>query len=343
MMGSNRNRTDAGSQSTLSRLAVLVFAAAGTSILPACAQEQLPPVEDTAPSEDSRILQAQSTMSDGSTLAVHMTETVSSDIEMVSNGYIGGMAIDAQGNIYNTNFQEAVWRTSPEGETILLNDEFTSASGNFALPNGDLLQGDWTENRIYRIAPDGTRSVFAEGHLDGPVGIVQRPSGDFIVANHRGEFLARVPESGGAAEVLLRDERLTAPNGVTIDPAGNIYIADLDSGTVFKWTPEGELSELAQLPGRGNAHNVYAGGALYVNKIWDHVIYRVDLETGAYGIVTGNGRAGYEDGPTGTATIEEPNGIATNAAKDAVYFNTHRGAMGGGRGLVIMRRLVLPK
>ncbi len=57
----------------------------------------------------------------------------------------------------------------------------------------------------------------------------------------------------------------------------------------------------------------------------------------------GNGRAGYEDGPTGTATIEEPNGIATNASRDAVYFNTHRGAMGDGRGLVIMRRLVLPK
>ena len=91
------------------------------------------------------------------------------------------------------------------------------------------------------------------------------------------------------------------------------------------------------------AGDPFAGGALYVNKIWDHVIYRVDLETGAYGIVTGNGRAGYDDGPTGTATIEEPNGIATNAAQDVVYFNTHRGAMGDGRGLVILRRLVLPQ
>jgi hypothetical protein len=87
---------------------------------------------------------------------------------------------------------------------------------------------------------------------------------------------------------------------------------------------------------------VYAGGALYVNKIWDHVVYRVDLETGAYGIVTGTGRPGYDDGPAGTATIEEPNGIATNAAQDIVYFNTHRGRMGGGPGRVIVRRLVLP-
>lgn len=262
---------------------------------------------------------------------------------MVSHGVIGGTTVDPQGNIYNANFSEAVWRTEPDGETVLLNDEFTSASGNLALPDGDLLQGDFTENRIYRIARDGSRTVFAEEGLDGPVGMVQRPDGDIIVANYRGKFLARVPKEGGVAEVVLRDNRLQGPNGVTIDPEGNIYIADLESGIVFKWTPDGELLELTELPGKGNAHNVYAGGALYVNKIWDHVIYRVDLETGAYGIVAGNGRAGYQDGPTGTATIEEPNGIATNAAKDVVYFNTHRGTMFGDRGLVILRRLVLPE
>ena len=87
---------------------------------------------------------------------------------------------------------------------------------------------------------------------------------------------------------------------------------------------------------------MYAGGALYVNKIWDHVIYRVDLETSAYGIVAGNGRPGYDDGPTGVATIEEPNGIASTAARDVVYFNTHRGIMFGDTGLVILRRMILP-
>ena len=252
------------------------------------------------------------------------------------------MSVDAQGNIYNTNFRESVWRTAPNGETIQLNGEFTSASGNFVLENGDLLQGEWTDNQIYRIEPDGTRSIFAEGGLDGPVGIVQRPSGDFIVANSRGEFLARIPPQGGTAEVALRHKDMTQPNGVTIDSDGNIYVSDLDGGKVFKWMPTGEVVILAELPGKGNAHAVFAGDALYVNKIWDHVLYRVELDTGAFGIVTGNGRAGYDDGPVGVATIEEPNGIATSAARDVVYFNTHRGAMGNGEGRVIVRRLVLP-
>ena len=316
---------------------------AALAVLTACGTGELPPVEDTAPSEDPAILEAPSTMSDGTPIEPHLTETIHTTIEMESLGAIGGASVDAAGNLYNTNFASKVWRTAPNGETVELSGEFTSASGNFALAGGDLLQADFTENAIYRITPDGARTVFSDTGLDGPVGMVQRPSGDVIVANYRGQFLARVPAAGGAAEDVLRDERLTGPNGVTIDPAGNIYIADLKIGTVFKWTPEGELIELAQLPGDGNAHNVYAGGALYVNKIWDHVIYRVDLETGAYGIVSGNGRAGYTDGLTGTATIEEPNGIATNAAQDVVYFNTHRGTMGEAPGFVILRRLVLPQ
>ena len=324
-----------------SRYAVISLVAA-LAVLNACWSGELPPVEDTAPSEDPAILEAPPTMSDGTPIEPHMTETIATNIEMQSVGAIGGASVDAAGNLYNTNFASNVWRTAPNGETVILNGEFTGASGNFVLSGGDLLQADFTENTIYRVTPDGARTLFVEEGLDGPVGIVQRPDGDFIVANYRGKFLARVPATGGVAEEVLRDERLTGPNGVTIDPAGNIYIADLKIGTVFKWTPDGELIELAQLPGKGNAHNVYAGGALYVNKIWDHVIYRVDLETGAYGIVTGNGRAGYDDGATGTATIEEPNGIATNAAQDVVYFNTHRGTMGEAPGFVILRRLVLP-
>ena len=154
------------------------------------------------------------------------------------------------------------------------------------------------------------------------------PDGDFIVANSRGKYLARVPKGGGDAEIILQDERVTQPNGVTVDTEGNVYIADLDSGHVFKLSPEGVLTSLVELPGRGNAHNVYANDMLYVTKIWDHVVYQVDLKTGAYGIISGTGTAGYDDGIVGVATIEEPNSIAFDPKTQALYFNTHRGRMG---------------
>ena len=308
----------------------------------ACGGEpSMAPVSATAPATDERILNASLTMSDGTPVPVHITDTVTTSIPLVSGGVIGGVAAGADGSIYSANFEEGVWRVAPDGKTILLNDEFSNASGNFALANGDLLQADYVTNQIFRIRPDGERELFAEENLDGPVGITQLHDGSFLVANHRGKFLARVPGAGGRAEVLLRDERMQEPNGVTIDSDGNAYISDLDTGTVLRWRPGGTLEELAHLPGRGNAHAAIANGALYVNKIWDHVIYRVDLETGAYGIVTGNGRAGYTDGPTGVATIEEPNGIASTKDGTAVYFNTHRGQMFEAPGEIILRRLQL--
>lgn len=301
---------------------------------------QLPSVDDTRPSQDSNILNSTGLMSNGLPIPPHTTTTVETSIELVSDGLIGGITIDQSGNIYTSDLGSHIWKITPDGKAVLFSSEFDDPSGNLALDNGEVLQSEWTNNRIYKISPDGTRTLFSEANLNGPVGIVQRPAGDFIVANSRGKFLARVPQNGGDAEVVLRDERITQPNGVTIDPDGNIYIADLDSGNVFKWTPEGKLSSLVELPGRGNAHNVYANGMLYVNKIWDHVIYVVNPESGAYGIVSGIGRPGYKDGITGVASIEEPNAISVTHDGKAIYFNTHRGTMGRNQtARIIVRKL----
>ena len=196
---------------------------------------RLPPVSDTAPSEDARILQASATMSDGAAVLPHQTTTINTGETLVSYGAVGGMSADRFSNIFSTNFADSVWRIATDGTTTLLSDKFTAASGNYALANGDLLQSDYVENRIYRVKPNGSRTVFTDVGLDGPVGLVQRPSGDFIVANYRGGFLASVPADGGDATIVLDDERLGGANGVTIDADGNIYIADLKSPIVFRW------------------------------------------------------------------------------------------------------------
>ena len=327
-------------------LQLLIPAAALLLAVPGCGQatgpDGLAPVSATKPSADDRILAAPEGMSDGSAMPRHIVETIDTGLAMFSRGGVGGVTVDNDGNVYSTNFLTHVWKITPAGELTVFSDAFVNASGNLALDDGSLLQADYRDNAIYRLDADGKREVFSGEGLDGPVGIVRNLDGSFVVANYRGAYLARVPANGGAAVELLRDPRMTHPNGVTIDPEGNIYIADLESGIVFRRTPDGKLLELVTLPGKGNAHNVYANGALYVNKIWDHVIYRVDTDTGAYGIVAGNGRPGYDDGPTGIATIEEPNGIAVAPDGSTIWFNTHKGAMILDEpGAVILRRVVI--
>lgn len=301
---------------------------------------QLSSVDDTQPSSDERILNSATSMSDGAPIAPHKTTTLQTSIELASDGLIGGITIDQEGNIYTADLGSHIWKIKPNGETMLLSSEFEDPSGILALDNGDLLQSEWTNNRIYKISPNGSRTLFSETNLNGPVGIAQLADGDFIVANSRGKFLARIPQAGGDAEIVLQDTRMTQPNGVTVDPEGNVYIADLDSGNVFKWRPGSQLTSLVELPGKGNSHNVFANGMLYVNKIWDHVVYIVNPKTGAYGIVSGTGVPGYKDGITGIATLEEPNAIGASKDGKTIYINTHRGTMGRGMAArIIVRKL----
>ena len=306
---------------TASILVVLTISACGSG-------DGLPPVSDTRPSQDELILNDSGLMSDGEPVSPHQTDTLRTSIELISDGLIGGISVTGDGTIYTADLGSHIYKILPSGEATLLSREFDDPSGNLALANGDLLQSEWTNNRVYRVTPDGARTLFSETNLNGPVAIVQRPKGDFIVANSRGKFLARIPAEGGDAEIVLKDPRITQPNGLSIDPDGNIYVADLDSGHVFKWTPDGELTSIVELPGRGNAHNVYVNGSLYVTKIWDHVVYEVKLNNGTFGIVSGTGQPGYTDGESGAASIEEPNAIAAAPDGGTIYFNTHRGKMG---------------
>lgn len=307
-----------------------------------CGEAGLPPVSDTRPSQDERILNAGNLMSDGSPLAPHITSTFMTSIEIKSTGLVGGTTIAQDGTIFTANFDSSVWRTLADGTTTLLTDAFSQASGNYALSDGSLLQCDYKENKIYRVQPDGSRNVFSEAGLDGPVGLTQLSTGDIIVANHRGKFLARVSANGGAATQYFAEVRLEQPNGVVAGTDDVIYISDLSRGDVFSLTSDLEFTVLATLPGRGNAHSAIANGGLYVNKIWDHVVYRVKLDSGAFGIVSGTGQAGYEDGSSGQASIEEPNGIAASADGNSVFVNTHRGTMGlGNPGVIVLREIAL--
>ena len=97
----NATSWKSGARIGLTGLALL----AGSAWVSACGQGGMPPVDATNPSADPRILNASPTMSDGSPIPEHRTETVATSIELMSDGLIGGMSIDAHGNIYNTNFR----------------------------------------------------------------------------------------------------------------------------------------------------------------------------------------------------------------------------------------------
>ena len=133
------------------------------------------------------------------------------------------------------------------------------------------------------------------------------------------------------------------PDGVTVDSAGNIYIADQGNNRIRKVDPSGTITTVAgngnvQFAGDGGpatsstvyilgAHNglaMDAAGNLYIADDGHHRIRKVDAK-GIITTVAGNGSQNYSgDGVAATKTsLYRPSGVAVDAAGNLYIADTN--------------------
>ncbi|MGD2115516.1 MAG: tetratricopeptide repeat protein [Acidobacteriota bacterium] len=242
--------------------------------------------------------------------------------ELDARGNLGGVTVDRLGFVYVSNFRDAVWRISPEGEVETLTRSLYGASGNAVDSRGDLVQANFLGDTITRIARTGEVRPFVTEGLEGPVGIAVDPEDDTLyVCNCRGNFLSRVTPDG-RAERFAESERFACPNGIVFGPDGDLFVTNFNHHDILRVTPEGDVSVFATVPGgAGNAHLTFAKGFFYVTKIIANRVVKVSPD-GEVFPVAGTGRPGHEDGPGPEATFYRPNGIAVSPSGDRLYVNT---------------------
>ena len=161
----------------------------------------------------------------------------------------------AQGGIINT--------IAGSGVEGFLGDGGPATAARLSLPTtvlvdrtGNVYIGDVSNDRVRKVAPDGTISTFAG---TGALGF----SGD-----------------GGPADKA----KLYLPNDLALDSAGNLYIADQGNDAIRKVTPSGVISTVAGsqvgiIPNGTSrlgaadsvavdaAGNIYTAGANFILKI----------------------------------------------------------------------------
>src|SRR5439155_1308492 len=121
--------------------------------------------------------------------------------------------------------------------------------------------------------------------------------------------------------------QLTAPVGVALDPAGNLYIADRDNQRIRKVTPGGTISTYAGTgtwgfsgdggPATAAQLNTPAGvaldsaGNLYIADQANHRIRKV-TPGGTISTYAGSGTRGFsgDGGPATAAQLNTPAGVA---------------------------------
>ena len=231
-----------------------------------------------------------------------------------------GVLYDGQGNIYFADlFHGAVRRIDRSGNVNPVAGTDTLGAGGDGGPAtraqlndpmgvardpaGNLYIADSLNNRVRRVASDGTISTFAGG---GTAGV---NNGDGMPAT---------------------SASLSDPERVAVDPAGNVYIADVNHGRVRKVDTSGTITTFA-----GNGGFAYSGdggpatsasfegvsgmtwmpdGSLLIADSYNNRIRRVD-SSGVITTAAGNGTLDSGDGgPASSAGVYNPVDVASDGS-----------------------------
>ena len=113
--------------------------------------------------------------------------------------------------------------------------------------------------------------------FNGPEGIAVDETGNLYVADAGNHTIRNVTPAGvvttvagvagSSGSIDRTDTRFYQPFGVTVDSAGNVYVADTGNNTIRKITPRGVVSTLAGLAlSSGSADGIGSAARFFIPK-----------------------------------------------------------------------------
>ena len=120
----------------------------------------------------------------------------------------------------------------PQEQTNLIVN-LKAPSGVAADSQGNIYAASFSENKIYRISPDGAKSVYVESvNLGGPVGIAIDEFDNLYVANYTKNNILKVTQSG----VISEFAKLRKPYCIGIDKVRKLLIvSEQDTNNVLEF------------------------------------------------------------------------------------------------------------
>jgi sugar lactone lactonase YvrE len=241
--------------------------------------------------------------------------------------------VDSSGNVFVTDDQNSTIRKiTPEGVV-------TTIAGLAGHPGStDGMNSDARFNTPDGVAVDNAGNVYVADILNHTIRKLTPAGTNWVVTT-----IAGTAGVIGSANGTNSAARFNYPQGLAIDGAGNLYVADSDNFTVRKVTPVGTNWVVTTIAGRAGSFGaldgtnntarfngfvgvaVDAAGNVYVADTDNHTIRQV-TPIGTNWVVTtlagSPGNPGSADGTGNTARFIYPYGVAPDSAGNLYVTDT---------------------
>lgn len=273
-----------------------------------------------------------------------------------------GLAVDPAGNLYVADqSNNLIRKVSPAGVVSTFAGsgqqgatDGPAATASFFWPmgvavdrSGNVYVADGGNHLIRKITPSGmvstiagngqqgaTNGAAASATFYGPFDVAVDTAGNLYVADGGNQTIRKVTPGGivstlagngqkGYADGAAGSAMFNNPQGVAVDGAGNLYVADLENYAVRKIATDGTVSTIgrdatdARYYFSGPAKvAVDANGDVFVVDMFANRVDRI-APNGSVAVLAGNGTSvptGSDDGPGATASFLFPSGIAVSTS-----------------------------
>jgi uncharacterized protein YjiK len=252
-----------------------------------------------------------------------------------------GLAVDKSDNIYVADYGNGtVRKVTPDGMVTTV----AGMAGDFGSTDGPP-----------GVARFGVCSTYyGTTYCQGPEGVAVDVAGNLYVTDEGNNTIRKIATNGvvstlaglsgnaGSADATGAAARFNRPEGIAVDIAGNLFVADSDNGTARKVTANGVVTTLAGAAGTtgnggigffvppgaigsGSACRfrvpygiaVDAAGDLYLVDSWDNTVRKgrqVSYTPYTFTTLAGYAGTGSADGTGNQARFNEPWGLAADHA-----------------------------